>query len=147
MLYTLLDLKHYQLSTRDFVGLLEQAILKLLQETYHVAGAHLVDGAPGVYVDGAKICSIGLRVRKSCAYHGISFNVNMDLTPFQYINPCGFKALKMINLADLVAKLEFKAVQQNIIHCVTDALNVEVQKTQQHESHKELYPPTKVGTD
>jgi len=109
MVYVLLDLRRKQWSVRDLVGNLEQAIINLLAD-YDIQAIARRD-APGVYVKGAKICSIGLRIRHGCSYHGLAFNVNMDLSPFQGINPCGFSGLAMTQLSELggPSKLEIVA--------------------------------------
>ncbi|MCH9696950.1 MAG: lipoyl(octanoyl) transferase LipB [Gammaproteobacteria bacterium] len=99
VLYLLLDLKTRQLGIRQFVGSLEQAIIDLLSE-YHIRAETWI-GNPGVYVDQAKIASVGLRVRGGCSYHGISLNVNMDLEPFEDIVVCGQHNLRMTQIADL----------------------------------------------
>ncbi len=99
MAYILIDLKRKKLNVRELVTSLEQSVIDLLAEN-GISGAAKRE-APGVYVTGNKICSVGLRIRKGCSYHGIAFNVAMDLTPFNRINPCGFTQLKMTQLADL----------------------------------------------
>jgi len=99
MVYTLIDVKRKHLNIRELVTLLEQSVIDLLAE-YGIQ-AEAKREAPGVYVHQQKICSIGLRIRRGCAYHGIAFNVSMDLEPFTRINPCGFTALKMTQFADL----------------------------------------------
>lgn len=99
VIYTLIDLKRLKLSIRDVVTAVEQSVIALLREEGVQANARC--DAPGVYVNGAKICSIGLRVRKGRTYHGLAFNVNMDLTPFSFINPCGYEGMKMAQLSDL----------------------------------------------
>lgn len=102
MMYWLVDLKRKQIGVRDFVGILEQAIIELLAG-YGVQ-AHLQPGAPGVYVNHAKIASLGLRVRKGCTYHGLALNISAGLSAFAQINPCGYQGLQMLNLNDLLAK-------------------------------------------
>ena len=99
VIYTLLDLKRRQLGVQSLVKRLEQAVIELLAE-YSIS-AHRRDKAPGVYVDGSKIAALGLRVRRGCSFHGLSLNVNMDLAPFERINPCGYRGLKITQLADL----------------------------------------------
>jgi lipoyl(octanoyl) transferase len=99
MVYTLIDLKRKKLSVRELVTQLEQAVVELLSE-YQIC-ANAKREAPGVYVDEKKICSIGLRIRRGCAYHGIAFNISMDLEPFSRINPCGFSSLKMTQFSTL----------------------------------------------
>ncbi len=97
--YVLLDIKRRGLGVRQLVTLLEQVLITLLQQYQIVANAK--PDAPGVYVDGAKIASLGLRVRKGCTFHGLALNVNMDLAPFSRINPCGYAGMQMVNSADL----------------------------------------------
>ncbi len=97
--YTLIDIKRKAFTIRQLVTKLEQAIIDLLA-AYHIAATARRD-APGVYVAEKKICSIGLRVRRGCTYHGIAFNVAMDLNPFTHINPCGMSALKMTQFSAL----------------------------------------------
>lgn len=110
VLYALFDLRRMQCSVRQLVTALEQSMISLLQEYGIQAMANPC--APGVYVDGKKIGSIGLRVKKGCSYHGLSFNVDMDLSPFQRIHPCGYKDLAMTQLADLIdPPVDFNAVK------------------------------------
>lgn len=100
MVYTLIDIKRKRLNIRELVTLLEQSVIDLLAE-FNI-DAQAKPAAPGVYVNNQKICSIGLRIRRGCAYHGIAFNIAMDLEPFTRINPCGFTTLKMTQLRDWV---------------------------------------------
>jgi lipoyl(octanoyl) transferase len=97
--YLLLDLRRAGLGVKGLVHLLEQAVIDLLAEVGIQAQAK--PDAPGVYVAGAKIASLGLRVRKGCSYHGLALNVDMDLGPFARINPCGYPGLAVTQLADL----------------------------------------------
>jgi len=99
MVYTLIDIKRSGMNVRAFVSALEQSIIDLLAQ-FQINGQAKRE-APGVYVDDKKICSIGLRIRKGCSYHGIAFNVAMDLSPFNGINPCGFKTLQMTQFSEL----------------------------------------------
>ncbi|MFT5837543.1 MAG: lipoyl(octanoyl) transferase [Flavobacteriales bacterium] len=99
MLYVLLNLKRNKLGVRNLVTVLEECVVNTLKE-YAIAAYPKVD-APGVYVDGKKVCSIGLRIRKGCSFHGLALNVNMDLSPFQRINPCGYAGLEMVDCAEL----------------------------------------------
>ncbi len=100
VLYTLLDLGRTGLGIKALVAALEQAAIDLLAMHGIDAGRH--PGAPGVYVAGAKIAALGLRVRRGCCYHGLSLNVAMDLEPFDRINPCGYTNLAVTQLQDLV---------------------------------------------
>jgi lipoyl(octanoyl) transferase len=97
--YVLFDLRRKKMGVRDLVSQLENAVIGLLQG-YGVNATARKD-APGVYVDGAKVAALGLRVSQGCSYHGLALNVDMDLTPFQWINPCGYRELKVTRLRDL----------------------------------------------
>nr|WP_288356647.1 lipoyl(octanoyl) transferase LipB [uncultured Pseudomonas sp.] len=99
--YLMLDLRRLDLGVRELVTLMEQALVEVLSG-YGVEAAPKAD-APGVYVGGDKIASLGLRVRRGCSFHGLALNVDMDMTPFGRINPCGYAGLKMTQLKDLVA--------------------------------------------
>ena len=91
IVYALVDLARRDLTVRGMVSLTEQAVIEVLGA--HGVGAGRRNGAPGVYVDGAKIAALGLRVRRGCCYHGVALNVNMDLAPFSAIDPCGYPGL------------------------------------------------------
>jgi lipoyl(octanoyl) transferase len=106
--YILLDLTRRQLGVQSLVGILEQAVIDLLAE--HGLAATRRDKAPGVYVDGSKIAALGLRVRRGCCFHGLSLNVDMDLTPFSMINPCGYPGLQVTQLADLGVTASLDAI-------------------------------------
>ena len=99
VMYTLLDLARRNLKIRTYVGLLEQAVINTLA-VYEVA-AQRKPGAPGIYVDGAKIAALGLRVRSAGCYHGVALNVDMDLSPFLAIDPCGYPGLAVTQTRDL----------------------------------------------
>lgn len=96
--YLLLDLPRRRLKVRELVNLMEQAIIDTLA-AYGIE-AERKDGAPGVYVAGDKIAALGLRVRNGCSYHGLAINVDADLAPFGWINPCGYEGLKTIRMKD-----------------------------------------------
>ena len=100
VIYLLLDLKRRNLGVRALVDLIEQSLVKLLAG-YGIESAARPD-APGVYVAGEKIASLGLRVRRGCSYHGLALNVDMDLEPFQRINPCGHEGLRVTSMASLL---------------------------------------------
>ena len=99
VVYVLMDLRRRGYGVRDMVRRIEAAVLDVLQER-GIAGARR-EGMPGIYVDGAKIAAIGLRVARGCTYHGVSLNVDMDLAPFGQIDPCGYPGLASTRLADL----------------------------------------------
>ena len=98
--YVLVDLRRLKIGVRKLVAALEGAVIDLLAGFGVTAQAR--PDAPGVYVDGAKIASVGLRVRHGCSYHGIALNLDLDLAPFARINPCGHVGLPMTRLVDLV---------------------------------------------
>jgi lipoyl(octanoyl) transferase len=100
VIYLLLDLKRRGLGVRALVDLIEQSVVRLLAE-YDIESQPRPD-APGVYVSGEKIASLGLRVRRGCSYHGLALNVDMDLEPFQRINPCGHQGLRVTSMASLL---------------------------------------------
>lgn len=108
VLYTLVDVKRKKLNIRQLVTILEQSVIQFLATQDITATAKCT--APGVYVDEKKICSIGLRIRRGCAYHGLAFNVDMDLSPFQQINPCGYPGLSMTQLSDFKGPQDFSSV-------------------------------------
>ena len=99
VVYPLLDLRRAHLGVRDLVTALERAVIDLVQQYEIVATCRAQ--APGVYVDDRKLASVGLRVRRGGSYHGLALNVNMDLEPFQRINPCGYAGLEVTQLASL----------------------------------------------
>lgn len=99
VLYFMIDIKRQNIGVRQMVSLIEQTVVDTLAD-YQVLGEPRAD-APGVYVDSKKIASLGLRVRNGRTYHGVALNVAMDLTPFSYINPCGYEGLQMTQLCEL----------------------------------------------
>jgi lipoyl(octanoyl) transferase len=98
--YLMLNLRRQKLGVRELVTAMENALVDVLAG-YGIEAAPKAD-APGVYVAGDKIASLGLRVRNGCSFHGLALNVDMDMSPFQRINPCGYAGLKMIQLKDLL---------------------------------------------
>lgn len=98
--YPLLDLRRLNIGVRELVTRIEQTIIATLAH-YDIESAAKAD-APGVYVSGNKIASLGLRVRRGCSFHGLALNVDMDLSPFQRINPCGYQGLAMTQMRDLL---------------------------------------------
>jgi lipoyl(octanoyl) transferase len=119
--YVLLDLRRRALGVKELVRRLEQAAIDLLY-AHGISGARR-PGMPGVYVDGAKIAAIGLRVARGCSYHGIALNAGMDLEPFARIDPCGYAGLASTRLADLGVRDRVSAVQQaladSLLRCLT----------------------------
>ena len=106
--YLLLDVRRLGFGVRELVSRMERCLIELLA-SYGVNAQAKVD-APGVYVDGAKIASLGLRIRNGCSFHGLALNVDMDLEPFRRINPCGYAGLAMTQLRDHAGPIEFAEV-------------------------------------
>ena len=109
VIYFMIDLKKTKLGPRSLVKTLQEFTQSLLLK-YSIEST-FIDGAPGVYVDDKKIASIGLRISKGKTYHGISINVDMDLTPFSYINPCGYAGLQVIQIKDFKKDISVKDVE------------------------------------
>lgn len=99
VIYLLLDLRRRRLGVRTLVRIMEQSVIETLADDG--IGASAVSGMPGVYVNGAKIASVGLRIARGCSYHGLALNVDMDLAPFRRINPCGYPGLRVTQTRDL----------------------------------------------
>lgn len=122
--YALLDLRRLGFGPRQLVMALEQSVINLLAEYGIYAIGHRE--APGVYVNGAKIAALGLRVRRSCCYHGISVNVAMDLEPFSRINPCGHPGLKVTQLSDQMISGVAGELAGRLVEKIAEQLGVEV---------------------
>jgi lipoyl(octanoyl) transferase len=120
VIYPLLDIKRLNLNIREWVTLLEQAMISTLA-TYAISAVSRAD-APGVYVEGKKIGSIGLRIKNNCSYHGLSLNNSMDLQPFDSINPCGYSGLKITQLADLGVTVSTAELALLVVNALTTAL-------------------------
>ena len=116
--YLLFDLRRMGIGVRALVTGIESAVVDVLRH-YGIDGAPRPD-APGVYVDGAKIASLGLRVRRGCSYHGLSLNVNMDLEPFTRINPCGLLGMTVTQVADLGGPTELAPVQARLLDALLE---------------------------
>jgi lipoyl(octanoyl) transferase len=110
VIYFMIDVKRSKLGPKILVKTLQEFTKSLLKE--YSIDSEFIDGAPGVYVNEKKIASIGLRISKGKTYHGISINVDMDLAPFSYINPCGYKGLKVTQIKDLNNKANIKDVER-----------------------------------
>ena len=101
IIYCLIDIKRLGFGIKKMVSIIEQSIIDLLAD--YSINAHKLNGAPGVYVEGSKIAALGLKVKQGRTYHGLSLNIDMDLTPYSLINPCGYSGLnvtQMLNLTD-----------------------------------------------
>ena len=117
--YPLLDIRRSGLGVRELVNRIEESIIRVL-ERYDVKGERR-EGAPGIYVSDEKIASLGLRVRRGRTFHGLAFNIDMDLEPFQRINPCGFEGLRVTQLSDL-AKIQIAEVEARLVDSIASQL-------------------------
>lgn len=133
IMYVLIDIKRHKaqgndLNVRQLVTALEQTVVKTLAD-YDIKSYPKPD-APGVYVDQRKICSLGLRIRKGCSFHGLALNINMDLTPFHHINPCGYAGLEMCQLADFIPSEQAKCdlVSPKLVNYFTQILGYNSQQ-------------------
>lgn len=117
--YPLVDIRRRNLGVREFVHRIEESIIHVLAR-YGVEGERIA-GAPGIYVEGAKVASLGLRVRRGCTFHGLAFNIDMDLEPFQRINPCGYEGLQVTQLSAF-APVEFGEVENLLVNALARQL-------------------------
>jgi lipoyl(octanoyl) transferase len=113
MVYPLVDIRRANIGVRDLVTALEQCVVDLAKE-FDIEAASRCD-APGVYVDGVKLASVGLRIRRGASFHGMALNVNVDLEPFSRINPCGFQGLEVTDLSRLGAVSNVATVQDHLL--------------------------------
>ncbi|MEW7314054.1 lipoyl(octanoyl) transferase LipB [Buttiauxella gaviniae] len=121
VMYVLLNLKRRKLGVRELVTILEQTVVNTLAQLG--IEAYPRADAPGVYVEGRKICSLGLRIRKGCSFHGLALNIDMDLTPFLRINPCGYAGLEMTQVSTLRPGVLVKDIQPLLINKFIECLN------------------------
>jgi len=120
VLYTLVDLGRRAIKVREFVCLMEQAVIDLLA-AFGVAGLRR-PGAPGVYVGDAKVAALGIRVARGCAFHGLALNVDMDLAPFDAIDPCGYPGLRVTQTRDLGIPLAPDQAGERLAAILADAI-------------------------
>jgi lipoyl(octanoyl) transferase len=120
VVYLLLDLRRNGLSVRSLVRTMEQAVIDLLA-AYGIAGEGRAE-APGVYVGGAKIAALGLRIRNGCCYHGLAFNADMDLSPFHAIDPCGYSGLAVTQARDLGVTDGVERLGEKLVRHLLDRL-------------------------
>ncbi|MEG2805914.1 lipoyl(octanoyl) transferase LipB [Stenotrophomonas sp.] len=127
VVYPLLQLRRLGIGVRDYVCRIEQAIIDTLDE-WNI-GAERLDGAPGVYVGGAKVAALGIRVRRGCTFHGLAFNVAMDLEPFHRINPCGYQGLQVTSVVDLGGPSGVAAVKPVLLGHLARQFGLDLQPT------------------
>jgi len=118
IIYCLINLKRKKLNIKQVVVLLEQSVINVLK--HYSINANRIDGAPGIYLGEKKIASIGLRVKNQTTYHGLSVNFDMDLKPFEWINPCGFESIEVVQLRDLVKKFDWNQAQRLLVREIVE---------------------------
>ncbi|HTA64478.1 MAG TPA: lipoyl(octanoyl) transferase LipB [Xanthomonadaceae bacterium] len=121
--YPLVDLRRLRLGVRELVERIEQAVIEVLAD-WNIVGERKA-GAPGVYVAGAKVAALGLRVRRGCSFHGLAFNVAMDLEPFQRINPCGYQDLQVTSVLDSGGPSEPLALVPALVAALSEQLGLQ----------------------
>lgn len=121
VVYLLLDLKRRKMGVRELVSRMEDSVIELLSR-YDVQAESKRD-APGVYVNGAKISALGLRVKRGCCYHGLSLNVDMDLSPFSFINPCGYRGLEVTMTKNLGINRTVEELGEELVPILKEKLS------------------------
>ncbi|OYY49506.1 MAG: octanoyltransferase [Methylophilales bacterium 28-44-11] len=121
VVYCLIDLKRRGLNVRQLVSILETSLIDVLAR-YHVQ-ANARQDAPGVYVQTHKVASLGLRLKNQCCYHGLSLNVDMDLSPFQAIDPCGYAGLSMTQTKDVGIHATCSEISEQLLSVLEEKLN------------------------
>ena len=122
MLYTMFDIRRLNIGIRSLVCKLEQAAIDMLSQLEITATR--IAGQPGVYIDGAKVCSIGLRLRRGYSYHGMAININADKSAFLNINPCGYSGLKVVNINDYATQASFASISSMIVAQLQQQFNL-----------------------
>jgi lipoyl(octanoyl) transferase len=121
VVYCLIDLKRKNLNVRQLVSAIENSVIQLIAE-FNIASVARAD-APGVYVQDRKIASVGLRLKNQCCYHGLSLNIDMDLSPFNAIDPCGYQGLEVTQTKDLGIALSPAQIAEKLLQYLTNQLN------------------------
>lgn len=124
VVYCLMDVKRAKIGVRNLVTALETSVIELLSEL-GIDGYAKAD-APGVYVGDSKLASLGLRIRRGCSYHGVSLNVDMDLSPFELINPCGYPGLVMTQVTDLADDCAMQNVSDRLLRILAQRLGCKI---------------------
>ena len=131
--YLLLDLRRWKINVRELVRLMEQAVISLLAG-YGITAQGRAD-APGVYVGDVKIAALGLKIKNGCCYHGLSFNVDMDLSPFTNINPCGHAGLRVTQACELGITVAINELQAELAQNLVHGLQHHLERKNAHEQH------------
>lgn len=127
VVYTLIDLARLNIGVKQLVNSIESAIIALLNKQDIKASGK--EGAPGVYVDEKKIAALGLRIKRNKSYHGLSLNIDMDLSPFQQINPCGYEGMAVTQIKDLKSNISLPEIQSDLINILAKQLGYKKQET------------------
>ncbi|WP_233152913.1 lipoyl(octanoyl) transferase LipB [Motiliproteus sp. MSK22-1] len=130
IVYLLLNLKRLKIGVRELVTLMEESIVHVMK--LYAVEAYPKADAPGVYVKEDKLASLGLRVRRGCSFHGLALNVDMDIAPFQRINPCGYPGLQMVQVKQLAEKATMDEISRHLLEYLTHRLgyNAVIEKQQ-----------------
>ncbi|QJC34788.1 lipoyl(octanoyl) transferase LipB [Enterobacteriaceae endosymbiont of Donacia piscatrix] len=115
IMYILINLKRRKLNIKSLIFILKQVVINILLY-FNISSSSSFKDISGIYINNKKIASIGIKISKGCTLHGISFNINMDLLPFNYINPCGLKNLKMINLKNYIYNIKMFKIRKFLIN-------------------------------
>lgn len=125
ILYTLIDIRRSGITIRQIINAIEECVILTLASLN--ISAYAKKSAPGVYVNEQKICSLGLRVWRGCTLHGLALNINMDLMPFQQINPCGYANLSMTQISDFMAEIDRKKINETLVYYFSQILGFNYQ--------------------
>lgn len=123
VIYFMINLRRRKMGVRELVTLVEDGIIASMADFGIIAKAKA--DAPGVYVDNKKVASLGLRIRKGCSFHGLALNVNMDLSPFLRINPCGYQGLEMVQTIDLQGPASVEQAGDSLVKHLSELLQTE----------------------
>ena len=123
VIYFMINLRRRKMGVRELVTLVEDGIIASMADFSIIAEAKA--DAPGVYVDNKKVASLGLRIRKGCSFHGLALNVNMDLSPFLRINPCGYQGLEMVQTIDLQGPASVEQAGDSLVKHLSELLQTE----------------------
>jgi lipoyl(octanoyl) transferase len=134
IIYLLLDLKRKSMGVKQLVQLIEQSVVDLLND-FNINSQSCAE-AHGVYVNDAKIASLGLRVHKGCSYHGLALNVDMDLSPFSRINPCGFPGQAVTQLKNLGVTENVSLIREKLCRKLSEHLDYKSRKIKVHDNQK-----------
>ncbi|MGY0797481.1 lipoyl(octanoyl) transferase LipB [Lysobacter sp. A286] len=143
VLYPLLDLRRLKIGVREYVCRIEQSVIDTLAD-WNITAVRRA-GAPGVYVAGAKIAALGIRVRRGCTFHGLALNVDMDLSPFQRINPCGYAGLQVASMVDFGGPSGLEAVKPALVGHLASQFGLAVEAAAGVFHAPSSSPPVKTG--